>query len=101
MRRLMKSYEWLARKKKIFWNLSADEFHQLTQGACTYCGEPPAHKSRFYVYNGIDRKDNARGYEIGNCVPCCGLCNMTKGDRYSYAEMLCLGKTVRVIRDSR
>jgi len=29
-------------------------------------------------YNGIDRVDNSRGYESGNVVSCCGVCNMLK-----------------------
>lgn len=28
--------------------------------------------------NGIDRVDSSRGYEIENCVPCCGICNRMK-----------------------
>lgn len=32
-----------------------------------------------YVYNGIDRVDNTKGYTIDNVVPCCGICNMAKG----------------------
>jgi hypothetical protein len=33
-----------------------------------------------YAYNGIDRVDNFKGYEIDNCVPCCYICNYAKRD---------------------
>ena len=32
-----------------------------------------------YVYNGIDRIDNNKGYTIDNIVPCCAKCNYAKG----------------------
>jgi hypothetical protein len=31
-----------------------------------------------YIYNGIDRVDNTRGYSIDNCVACCKQCNWAK-----------------------
>jgi hypothetical protein len=34
--------------------------------------EPPLY------YNGIDRIDSNLGYEINNCIPCCGTCNYMK-----------------------
>jgi hypothetical protein len=33
-----------------------------------------------YVYNGIDRLDNTKGYTIDNIVPCCYKCNVLKKD---------------------
>ncbi len=30
--------------------------------------------------SGIDRVDNSVGYEVDNCVPCCGVCNRMKRD---------------------
>ena len=33
-----------------------------------------------YVYNGVDRVDNERGYSLENCVPCCKFCNRMKRD---------------------
>ena len=31
-----------------------------------------------FRYTGIDRVDNARGYEKDNVVPCCETCNTAK-----------------------
>jgi len=32
-------------------------------------------------YQGIDRINNNVGYESGNCVPCCNICNRAKLNR--------------------
>jgi hypothetical protein len=51
--------------------------------------------------NGLDRVDNARGYESGNVVPCCDPCNRMKGtlSREAFLEHVALvaawGSTVR------
>ena len=39
------------------------------------------------MYNGIDRKDNAIGYEYDNCVTCCGRCNIMK-NKWSHDEFI-------------
>jgi len=62
--------------------LTESEFRTLVTGNCFYCGvEPFASRatgwSRF-VYNGIDRVDNNKGYEPGNVVSCCKTCNQAK-----------------------
>jgi hypothetical protein len=31
-----------------------------------------------FIYNGIDRVDNSIGYEMGNVVTCCVVCNLMK-----------------------
>lgn len=45
---------------------------------CVYCGhiDNPC--------NGLDRIDNSIGHTKENCIPCCNLCNMTRGDRWSH-----------------
>ena len=66
--------------------LSKEDAMKLFKGNCFYCGVIPSKvrsNKRYYgefVYNGIDRKDNTKGYTVENCVPCCEFCNMTKND---------------------
>lgn len=43
----------------------------------------------------IDRKDNKQGYIITNLVLCCFNCNNIKGARFTYEQMLELGKTLQ------
>lgn len=33
-----------------------------------------------YVYNGLDRRNNNKGYTHDNIVPCCKPCNYAKRD---------------------
>ena len=34
----------------------------------------------------MDRKDNNKGYEKDNVVPCCWRCNNGRGNLFSYEE---------------
>lgn len=37
----------------------------------------------------------------GNVVPCCYECNLTRRDRFTFDEMILLGKKIREIKDDR
>jgi hypothetical protein len=66
------------------FTLTKDDFRNLTSFTCFYCGRPPSciyklnAKTGEYVYNGVDRIDNAQGYILSNCVSCCKTCNLMK-----------------------
>lgn len=70
-------------KKSI---LLFEEYKNLIQQNCHYCGIPPANfcKVKNYYgelyYNGLDRRDNGKGYTIENSLPCCYICNRGKMD---------------------
>lgn len=83
----MHSYQQEARRRGFVFDLDEDTFARMTKQKCAYCGQSPQtiHKARGkvsnavpYIYNGIDRVDNLRGYIVGNCVPCCPVCNRAK-----------------------
>ena len=69
------------------FELSRESFASLISSNCDYCGRPPSQKIASlpahpeFVYNGIDRIENAKGYVDGNVVPCCGPCNDMKCDK--------------------
>ena len=69
-------YKKNAKRRNIDFNLTKEDFYFLTQQKCHYCGD-------IKEYNGIDRIDSNKGYELNNCVPCCEICNKMKLD-YSY-----------------
>lgn len=48
--------------------LSLEDFAELWQKPCSFCGDP-------IETIGIDRIDNSKGYEKSNIHPCCGPCN--------------------------
>ena len=80
-------YKKGARDRKFEFLLSREEFRILTSSNCYFCGVEPKQKTGRikytqtygeYLYNGIDRKDNAQGYTVENCLPCCKICNYAK-----------------------
>lgn len=92
MRALIRDYRRSAGKKRLVWALTEQECEALFKATCHYCGAAPGQvirhaRSTPFTYNGLDRKDNRRGYIADNVVPCCGACNVAKNDR-SEAEFL-------------
>lgn len=84
-------------RRGISWTLTLEEFLSLRVGACVYCaGVLPE------AGIGLDRIDNAKGYEKENLVPCCATCNYVRGDRFSSEEMtLFLGPAVKQAINAR
>lgn len=95
--RVLASYRDGARKRGLAWRLTGEDFDGLTAQDCFYCGNRPSSSAKNatkgrsfngdFVYNGIDRVDNAAGYIPGNVVTCCGICNRAKGNR-SFGEFM-------------
>jgi hypothetical protein len=80
---LYATYKFNAEKRSRVFELTKEEFRRLTSSACEYCGAEPKQKvgterNGFYVYNGVDRKDNGLGYTNQNSASCCGTCNWMK-----------------------
>lgn len=74
-------YKRNAKLRNLVWNISREEFDRLISGFCHYCGVPPRDRrlaEKELKFNGIDRLDNKRGYEIDNLVSCCDTCNKAK-----------------------
>lgn len=80
--RIYNIYKRMAETRNIEFYLTKDEFIDLAIGPCYYCGIGPQHKvvrrNDEFIYNGIDRVDNLKGYTLGNCVSCCEICNKAK-----------------------
>lgn len=79
------NYKYQAIKRHKSFNLSREEFRKLTKQNCYYCGAEPNNVKKptirgkgEYIYNGVDRVDNTKGYSIENCVACCTTCNRAK-----------------------
>ena len=56
----------------ILFEISFDDFCQLINSNCTYCG---AENCR-----GVDRVDSSKSYTVENSVACCSTCNRMKLD---------------------
>ena len=84
MRAAMGRYKANAIRRKLEWDLTLEQFAEITKKDCHYCGAKPNNIAigkgcnGDYIYNGIDRIDNNKGYTIDNIVPCCKICNYAK-----------------------
>jgi hypothetical protein len=104
LKHLENAYKQSAKNRDLIYNLDYEMFASITQSNCYYCNLSPKPYNLHYnrdmkirsstleggydldwadqqwVYiNGIDRKDNALGYILYNCLPCCKMCNLAKG----------------------
>jgi hypothetical protein len=84
-RHVLKTYRGAARRRGLEWALPEDLFFVLVEATCHYCGAAPATRSApsrngHFLYNGIDRINNAVGYVETNVVTCCSVCNHAKKD---------------------
>jgi hypothetical protein len=83
-------YQQNAKSRNYDFNLTQEEFKSITLQNCYYCNKVPSQirynktKSQSYIYNGIDRKNNNKGYTLDNCIPCCGTCNQMKNNSEYY-----------------
>jgi hypothetical protein len=84
IRAIINNYKGGARSRGYNFNLTEKQFIELTQKDCFYCGTKPntiakwGHCYGEYIYNGLDRIENNKGYTIDNVVPCCFVCNRAK-----------------------
>ena len=77
-------YRNASKYRKIEFQLSESEFHDIISRDCYICGKPnvPGVHS-----NGVDRFDSKIGYIYGNCRGCCHTCNFIKNN-YTYQDII-------------
>jgi len=106
--RLYATYRHSAVKNGRSFDLSKKEFYYLTKQNCHYCGIPAkqlliVRKTNFwsfYYYNGVDRLDNNKGYELDNVVSCCLTCNKAKS-YMTYEDFNCWIDRLINVRNER
>ncbi|SMH61573.1 hypothetical protein [Azospirillum agricola] len=91
-KQIFATYQSVAKRNGRVFTLSFEDVQDLITRNCRYCGVPPCTQHRIlfsgkqpypgepFLYNGIDRVDNAVGYVRENCVSCCKRCNQAKLD---------------------
>ncbi len=93
---LYNQYKKSAKERGKLFELTLDQFQDISSKNCYYCNLEPRDYSpyvsnkqiktgtdraviRSYIKaNGIDRTNNNIGYVFDNCVPCCEKCNRFK-----------------------
>jgi len=82
-----RQYVTSANKRSIKFELTVEEFEEVTSGVCVYCGST----SKI----GVDRIDSCDGYNIINVQPCCSTCNLMK---FKHDEEFFLRHIVKVVK---
>lgn len=83
---LFSTYKRNALNRNYEFNISKEEFINIINKNCHYCDKKPSNIIRSkcniddFIYNGIDRIDNTKGYILNNIKSCCGQCNRAKTD---------------------
>jgi len=83
-RKIKDNYSRMAKRRGHIFELTDIQVKELIIQNCHYCGIQPSSVLNFhynrepFLYNGIDRVDNEKGYTFDNVVPCCSICNYAK-----------------------
>lgn len=85
----LNSYIKYDRKKGFETDLTQEDFLEVYESDCVYCG---------FKATGFDRKDNLVGHTKSNCVPCCKECNISRMDHFTHEEMFIIGKSIREVK---
>jgi len=102
---IYRTYIRNAKNRNLDFELAPDEFKVLITKNCHYCNRPPSNTSRkdhnewsVFMYNGLDRVDQTKGYTKDNVLPCC------KRDNYIRNTFLTVEETevaVKAIEEFR
>lgn len=87
-RKIFTDYYNSAKKRGYDFELDQDRFYEIIVKPCQYCGKQASSVSEIrshtrydrprFIYSGLDRVDNRKGYTEDNVVPCCTQCNYLK-----------------------
>ena len=93
-------YKRNAKNRNINWEIDDDFAFKIFELNCHYCGCVPSNIAKSgktikkeFLYNGIDRIDNKKGYTPQNVVPCCAMCNHAKKN---YGELEFMSWSLRL-----
>lgn len=90
-----------AKRRKKEWFLTFEQWDSIRVLPCHYCRRG-IDDTDSTLGSWCDRIDNRSGYAYHNVVPCCGECNATRGDRYTFEEMLnFIGPAIRAAHEAR
>lgn len=97
------------RNRKVEFNLTFEEFKEIiSNNNCHYCNEDLFYSEHSRNWgksitraHQLDRKDNLKGYNKDNVVPCCWTCNRLKSNEFTYEEFLLLSPILKIIKEQR
>ena len=84
--KVYRGYMSNALKRDYNFDLTRSDFMRIINKNCHYCNSEPSNIAQNqnntgnYIYNGIDRIDNTKGYTLSNVISCCKVCNIAKSN---------------------
>jgi len=89
-----RKYKMRGKSKGIKFDLTFEQVDKLITGKCHYCLKPAT------PFQGIDRRNNDKGYIKSNCVGCCSDCNyakrtMTESKFKLYLERITISQIIK------
>ena len=91
---LLLGYKRADSGKGLICDLTLESVIKLISQPCHYCGST--------TKVGVDRIDNTSGHIVSNCVSCCQTCNLTRGHRFTFVEMVTeIGPAIKRIKAAR
>jgi hypothetical protein len=76
--------ERIAKRRRIEWKLSFQEFIDICSKPCHYCLNKLSDATKTCA--GIDRIDNNLGYIPSNIIPSCKVCNLIRNEFLTVQE---------------
>ena len=99
-------YKAGAKRRGYKWEINNESFEKIVKQPCFYCGTNYGSVKNIngynFQYNGIDRIDSDKGYNLDNVVPCCRWCNqakstMSQSDFYNWVQKIHKNFTINKI----
>jgi len=89
-----------AKRRNLAFNISRTKFKELVTKNCYYCNKPPSNiiygsikgytkkgiKNSKFIYNGLDRINNNRGYSVNNILTSCTRDNRLRMNNFTVEE---------------
>lgn len=79
-------YKRNAVNRGLSFEFTLEQFVDIVTRECHYCPNIKTNCAMSecangdFLYTGLDRVDNTKGYTLDNCVPCCSVCNTAKNN---------------------
>lgn len=98
-RRRLTEAKHTAKRRKIEWNLTLEEYSNLIAMPCYYCNNQLGEPVRRSI--GLDRLNPNEGYTISNVVSCCYICNCIKNEFLTPEETKAAVQAILEVRNKK
>ena len=90
-----------AKRRGLTFTVTLEQYAALINQPCYYCQDRFGMIQDNQTGVGLDRIDNSIGYEIGNVVSCCKICNQIKMDCLTVEETIAAINAIFEVRNAK